>query len=117
MAAGLDGGRAAEKNTLACAHRSVTLMTSMLLPDKLPIQPFTRPVRGEVTLPGSKSVTNRALLLAALCDQPVTLTGALFSDDTHLMAAALRQLGFTVEADERALTLRVADQAKGFAGG
>ncbi len=84
------------------------------LPDLLPIPPFTRPARGEITLPGSKSLTNRALLLAALCDQPVTLTGALFSEDTHLMAEALRKLGFTVEADENALTLRVTDQANGF---
>ena len=87
------------------------------LPDLLPIPPFTRPARGEVTLPGSKSITNRALLLAALCDTPVTLTGALFSEDTQLMTEALRKLGFTVEADERALTLRVADQANGFAAG
>ncbi len=69
-----------------------------VLPDHLPIQPFTRPARGTVTLPGSKSLTNRALLLAALCDRPVTLTGALFSEDTHLMAAALRKLGFTISA-------------------
>jgi 3-phosphoshikimate 1-carboxyvinyltransferase len=89
----------------------------MPLPDLLPIQPFTRPARGEVTLPGSKSITNRALLLAALCDAPVTLTGALFSEDTHLMADALRKLGFTVEADERALTLRVANQTNGFSAG
>jgi len=88
-----------------------------MLPDLLPIIPFTRPVRGEAILPGSKSLTNRALLLAALCDRPVTLTGALFSEDTRLMAEALRRLGFTVEADERALTLRVADQAKAFPGG
>jgi 3-phosphoshikimate 1-carboxyvinyltransferase len=88
----------------------------MPLPDLLPITPFTRPARGEVTLPGSKSLTNRALLLAALCDQPVTLTGALFSEDTQLMASALRQLGFSVTADERARTLRVSDQAKGFPG-
>ncbi len=74
-------------------------------------------MQGDVTLPGSKSLTNRALLLAALGDTPVTLTGALFSEDTQLMAAALRQLGFTVEADERAGTLRIADQAKGFSGG
>lgn len=86
----------------------------MSLPDLLPIQPFTRPARGEVTLPGSKSLTNRALLLAALCDTPITLTGALFSEDTHLMAEALRQLGFTVAADESALTLCVSDQTKGF---
>jgi 3-phosphoshikimate 1-carboxyvinyltransferase len=89
----------------------------MPLPELLPIQPFTRPARGEVTLPGSKSLTNRALLLAALCDAPVTLTGALFSEDTQLMVEALRKLGFTVEADERALTLRVADQAKAFPAG
>jgi 3-phosphoshikimate 1-carboxyvinyltransferase len=68
----------------------------MSLPDLLPIQPFTHPVRGEVILPGSKSLTNRALLLAALCDSPVTLTGALFSEDTEIMAEALKQLGFTV---------------------
>ena len=87
------------------------------LPAKLLIPPFTRPARGSVTLPGSKSLTNRALLLAALCDTPVTLTGTLFSEDTQLMVEALRQLGFTVGADERALTLRVADQARGFSGG
>ena len=84
------------------------------LPDFLPITPFTRPVRGEVVVPGSKSLTNRALLLAALSAEPVTLTGALFSEDTRLMAAALRKLGFTVVADEAALTVRIADQAKAF---
>jgi 3-phosphoshikimate 1-carboxyvinyltransferase len=73
----------------------------MSLPDVLPIKPFTHPARGEVTLPGSKSITNRALLLAALCDRRgVKLTGALFSGDTHLMAAALVKLGFNVMADE-----------------
>ena len=89
----------------------------MPLPDLLPIQPFTRPARGEVTLPGSKSLTNRALMRAALCPQPVTLTGALFSEDTHLMVEALRALGFSVEADETALTLRVSDQKRGFSVG
>lgn len=85
------------------------------LPDLLPIVPFTRPVHGSVTLPGSKSLTNRALLLAALSDGPVTLTGALFSQDTHLMADALRALGVTVEADESATTLRVSGQQRAFA--
>jgi 3-phosphoshikimate 1-carboxyvinyltransferase len=79
----------------------------MPLPDLLPIQPFTHPVRGDVVLPGSKSLTNRALLLAALCDGPVTLTGALWSEDTQLMGAALRNLGFTVEEDAAAQTIRV----------
>jgi 3-phosphoshikimate 1-carboxyvinyltransferase len=77
------------------------------LPDLLPITPFTQPVRGAVTLPGSKSLTNRALLLAALCDQPVRLTGALFSEDTTLMAVALRRLGWNVTADEQARTVQV----------
>jgi len=86
----------------------------MPLPAQLPIQPFTQPVRGEVTLPGSKSLTNRALLLAALCDAPVTLTGALFSEDTELMMAALNALGFTVEADASAHTIAISDQDKGF---
>lgn len=86
----------------------------MPLPDPLPILPFTHPVAGEVTLPGSKSLTNRALLLAALCETPVTLTGALFSEDTRLMAAALSKLGFTLAADEAAGTVRVSGQAQGF---
>lgn len=86
----------------------------MALPDLLPIPPFTRPVRGEAILPGSKSLTNRALLLAALCDQPVTLTGALFSEDTELMAEALRRLGLAVAADAVAMTLAVSDQGNAF---
>jgi 3-phosphoshikimate 1-carboxyvinyltransferase len=76
-------------------------------PDKLPIVPFTRPVHGRVTLPGSKSITNRALILAALGRQTVTLHGALFSRDTRIMVAALRTLGFAVETDETALTIRI----------
>lgn len=76
-------------------------------PDQLPIPPFTRPARGEVTLPGSKSITNRALILAALGRQTVTLRGALFSRDTTIMIAALRALGFRVETDEAALAITV----------
>ena len=77
------------------------------LPDQLPIVPFTQPVRGSVTLPGSKSITNRALILAALGSKTVTLRGALFSRDTRIMVAALRQLGFKVETDEIALTILI----------
>ena len=78
------------------------------LPDKLAIQPFTRPVRGTVALPGSKSITNRALILAALSKNTVTLRGALFSRDTRLMVTALRALGFTVETNEAELTITIA---------
>ncbi|MDF9826664.1 3-phosphoshikimate 1-carboxyvinyltransferase [Ereboglobus sp. PH5-10] len=81
------------------------------LPAQLPVIPITRPVSGEITLPGSKSITNRALILSALCDAPVTLTGALFSEDTALMIAALRQLGLEIETDELARTIRVSGQS------
>ena len=73
----------------------------------LPIIPFTGPVRGGVTLPGSKSITNRALILAALGPTTVTLRNALFSRDTQIMIAALRTLGFEITADESALTITI----------
>jgi 3-phosphoshikimate 1-carboxyvinyltransferase len=87
---------------------------SLPLPDVLSIQPFTHPARGEVTLPGSKSLTNRALLLAALCRDKVTLTGALFSEDTHLMVEALKALGFTVNANADIGTIEVSGQKNAF---
>lgn len=77
-------------------------------PPTLPIQPFTKPVHGSVTLPGSKSITNRALILAALARGTTTLHGALFSRDTHIMVAALRALGFLIVTDEKALTITIA---------
>ncbi len=55
---------------------------------------------GEVYLPGSKSLTNRALLIAALASGESILSNALFSEDTYYMASALRRLGFCVEEDE-----------------
>lgn len=55
-----------------------------------------RPVSATVRLPGSKSLTNRALLLAALSDGPSAVRGALRSRDTLLMAGALRALGVEV---------------------
>lgn len=89
-------------------------MTSRPLPDTLPIQPFTHPVRGEVKPPGSKSLTNRALMLAALCPTPVTLQEALFSDDSQIMFEALRRLGFTVETNSAARSVRLGGQENGF---
>src|SRR6478609_9485394 len=82
-------------------------MTNLPLPPQLPILPFTKPVRGSVTLPGSKSITNRALILAALGTKTVTLRGALFSRDSRIMIAALQALGFAVATDEAALTITI----------
>ena len=51
-----------------------------------------------VTIPGSKSLTNRELVLSALADGPSTLTDPLVARDTTLMADALRALGATIDA-------------------
>ena len=75
---------------MSAVRRSETAATKMpTYPDKLPILPFMKPARGSVTLPGSKSITNRALILAALGTNTVTLRGALFSRDSRIMIAAL----------------------------
>ena len=71
----------------------------MALPDLIEIVPLDKPVRAEITVPGSKSITNRALILAALADGEVTLTGALWSEDTQVMTEALRTLGFDVRVE------------------
>jgi 3-phosphoshikimate 1-carboxyvinyltransferase len=72
-----------------------------------PVVPLTRPPDAEVTVPGSKSFTNRALVCAGLASGASTLTGALFADDTDAMVVALRGLGSSVDADEGAATMRV----------
>ena len=72
----------------------------MHYPAELPITPLTRPPHLTVSVPGSKSITNRALVLAALTpmDGPLRLTGALRSEDTEVMIDCLQRLGFFVEA-------------------
>ena len=75
----------------------------------VPAEPSSRT---EVTVPGSKSITNRALVLAALAEGETTLRGALWSEDTQVMVECLQDLGFMVnvagEPDElcnRAITV------------
>ncbi|MGN6423449.1 MAG: 3-phosphoshikimate 1-carboxyvinyltransferase [Asticcacaulis sp.] len=60
------------------------------------LSPPKTPVGGRIVLPGSKSITNRVLLIAALAKGRSHISGALKSDDTTYMAQALRQLGVTV---------------------
>lgn len=69
----------------------------MILPDPWPAPRALTPVEATVTLPGSKSLTNRALVLAALADGPSVVRRALRSRDSLLMAAALTGLGSTVD--------------------
>jgi 3-phosphoshikimate 1-carboxyvinyltransferase len=79
--------------------RNVLEIVGMALPDPLEIPLVTRPVEARVSLPGSKSYTNRALPIAALASGTSQLRGVLDSDDTRYMVAALQQLGLTLEAD------------------
>ncbi len=62
------------------------------------------PVHGRVTVPGSKSVTNRALLLAALSGGRASVSGAPATRDTALMVGALRSLGVPIEVDGEHVT-------------
>ncbi|MBN2068993.1 MAG: 3-phosphoshikimate 1-carboxyvinyltransferase [Opitutales bacterium] len=71
-----------------------------MIQDPLPIRPFSKSPEATVSVPGSKSLTNRALLLAALCPGKTTLSGALFSRDTRIMLQALQALGFAAEGDD-----------------
>src|SRR5438309_7627086 len=78
------------------------------LPPLLEIVPLAKPPSVAVEIPGSKSITNRALVLAALQSwkQECLLTGALRSEDTEVMVDGLRQLGFAVETDWPSLRIR-----------
>jgi 3-phosphoshikimate 1-carboxyvinyltransferase len=83
------------------------------LADPLPIRPVKGPLDAVVGIPGSKSLTNRALVLAALSEGTTELHGALWAEDTRVMVDCLRKLGFEVgerpdhlNADNRILTVR-----------
>jgi len=64
------------------------------------VKHIMEPVNWETDVPGSKSITNRALLLAALCDRSVQLNGVLFSDDSRHFLSSLQSLGYEVQIDE-----------------
>ena len=63
------------------------------------------PLAATISLPGSKSVTNRALVLAALADSPSTLYKPLYSRDSELMIAALRALGLGVDQQPESISI------------
>jgi 3-phosphoshikimate 1-carboxyvinyltransferase len=72
-------------------------MPDHLAVERLTVHPVNAPLKGRVAVPGSKSITNRVLPLAALAEGVSTIAGALKSDDTHHMATALRAMGMKVE--------------------
>src|SRR5579871_5285078 len=79
-------------------------------PETLAIEPLARPPRAIIAVPGSKSITNRALILAALAEGRSMLHGALASDDTRVMIDSLRRLGLKVQEDQAAAVLSVEGQ-------
>ncbi|MCY4067611.1 MAG: 3-phosphoshikimate 1-carboxyvinyltransferase [Acidimicrobiaceae bacterium] len=78
----------------------------------LSIEPLGEPPAATVRLPGSKSITNRALLCAAMASGETRLSNALFADDTEAMVGALRQVG----AEIRCLPEQAVIEVKGTAG-
>jgi 3-phosphoshikimate 1-carboxyvinyltransferase len=85
-------------------------MSDVMYPAELEIIPLAKPPSATVTVPGSKSITNRALVLAALASRETacTLTGALHSEDTEVMVDCLNRLGFRVDAgwDQATITVQ-----------
>lgn len=75
--------------------------------DPYPVIPFTVPARAKVSVPGSKSITNRAILLAALSQGESRLENCLFSRDTEIMLNAIEALGFETSHDASQKQIRV----------
>jgi 3-phosphoshikimate 1-carboxyvinyltransferase len=89
----------------------MTMAEAYTYPPTLPVEPSSGPIVATVCPPGSKSITNRALILAALSSvgAPQRLLGCLRSEDTEVMINALVRLGYDVKTDwdspEQAVTV------------
>jgi 3-phosphoshikimate 1-carboxyvinyltransferase len=88
-------------------------MGRVSLPDVLSVSPLERPPDATIRPPGSKSITNRAVLCAALADGVSQLTGVLYAGDTWAMIEAVRALGAGVDVDEAAATATVTGVGQG----
>lgn len=75
------------------------------------VKTVDRPLAIEVEVPGSKSITNRALLMAAMANGKSVLKGVLFSDDSRYFLQALKNLGFQIEVREEERTVCIEGQA------
>ncbi len=90
------------------AHKMEPPIVSVsALPSTITVVPLTTPPHASVQVPGSKSITNRALILAALAEGTSVLTGALESEDTWVMIDCLTRLGFEVAANPAVQTITV----------
>ena len=75
--------------------------------DAIQIEPLRAPFHATIRVPGSKSITNRALPLAALAQGDTQLSGVLFADDTWQMINALQTLGYSLRLDQKTRTIHV----------
>lgn len=71
------------------------------------VRKFTKPAHINVEVPGSKSITNRALLLAAMGNGETLLKGVQFSEDSYVFLKALEGIGFKTETDKAGRTVRI----------
>jgi 3-phosphoshikimate 1-carboxyvinyltransferase len=93
------------------ARRPSTGFVILAMRDPLPIVPVTAPVHGRIRPPGSKSLTNRALIVAALAEGESRLSGVLDCTDTRVMIDSLRRLGFELSHDAAGCAVEVTGQA------
>jgi 3-phosphoshikimate 1-carboxyvinyltransferase len=75
--------------------------------DRITLTPFETPFQATITPPGSKSLTNRALVIAALAEGESKLSNVLFAEDTEAMIEGLRALGFALKADAKKAVVAV----------
>lgn len=87
--------------------RSPSLAAQPYVTDTIEITPVNQPIHGRIRPPGSKSITNRSLICAALAKGDSELTGALDSEDTRVMIDSLRRLGIAIDVADSGKTLRV----------
>jgi 3-phosphoshikimate 1-carboxyvinyltransferase len=80
--------------------------------ESIEIRPVQAPFRKTVRVPGSKSITNRALPLAALSENETELTGVLFADDTWQMINGLQTLGYSLEMDQKRERVRTVGRGR-----
>ena len=69
--------------------------------DTYKVKKLNHPINLEIAVPGSKSITNRALFLAALGNGAVHLKGVLFSEDSRYFLSSLKSLGFSVSGKKK----------------
>ena len=92
---------AALQAALFMKHGIIRFKRRIIVENRYKVHKLNKPIDWLVEVPGSKSMTNRALLMAALADGTTTLKGVLFSDDSRNFLGSLQSLGFKVDIDVR----------------